>query len=573
MQKKWVIKDVAPAEFLSAQQNTLLGQLLYNRGLTDPQKIDYFLHPHYEKLHDPFSFNDMRKAVDRIWQAIAQKEKIVVYGDYDADGVTATALLAQMFRYLGVTVETYVPDRFSEGYGLNIDAFVEFEKQEVSVVISVDCGTNAIAVAEWCTSHGIDLIITDHHELTGDIPSAFAVINPKNRTDGYPDDQITGVGVAYKLATAILREKLKVIQLKGITEHEFIEHWDKWLLDLVAIGTVADCHSLAGENRTLVYFGLKVMAKTKWVGLQKLLDLVLTENTKNKIDTYTIGFLIAPRINAAGRLEHAQTALQLLLAEDADTAERLANELHAINTRRQEITSRLVSEARELALLQENRKVLIVAHPDWHRGVVGLVAGKLAGDFHKPTIVLEENEQELIGSGRSVGTFDMVAALTHASEFLVKYGGHTQAAGLTVRREVFEQFVKKILEYADTTTFDAENEHMLTIDSALAPEHISLDVVDMLALFEPFGVGNEKPVFTFPQCTVLSTRLVGNGQKHMQMVVRFGSATVQCIGFGLGFLYDTIREGQIVDIAGELLADSWNGMRTVKIRILDIKLV
>ena len=411
MAKIWKLKEKPPKElsdkYLEIDALTL--QLLYTRGLLGKEEIErFFLSPPVRNLYDPFIFTDMQKAVDRIWQAIEQKEKIYIYSDYDADAVTANACLQQTFRYLNFAVESYIPDRFTEGYGLNLEAFKKIKDAGAKLVITVDCGTNSVDVAEYCRQNGIDLIITDHHEITGSTPDSFALINPKNPADKYPDDQITGVGVAYKLASAMLSQKSKVIKSKGIEENQYIAGWDKWLLDLVAIGTVADCHSLFGENRILVNLGLKVLPKTKWLGLRQLMK---TAGIKEGVmpDTHTLGFIIAPRINAAGRLEHANVALNLLMTENTEEAQALALSLEEINRRRQDLTLRLVSEAKEQAELLGDRKVLLLKSKDWPKGVVGLVAGRLAGQYNRPVVVLETGESEATGSARSVGDFDIVA--------------------------------------------------------------------------------------------------------------------------------------------------------------------
>ncbi len=304
---------------------SIVVQLLYNRGINDPDRAEWFLNPDYHNLYDPFLFAEMQTAVDRTWQAIQNQEKILVYGDYDADAVTANAVLQQTFRYLGVDAQSYIPDRFTEGYGLNIEAFQKIKEMGVQLVITVDCGTNSVDVAEYCSQNGIDLIITDHHEITGATPQAFALVNPKNPAEQYPDDQITGVGVAYKFAKALLAQRENVIAQKQIPEDEYQPEWDKWLLDLVAIGTVADCHSLLGENRILVKFGLKVLQKTKWMGLKQLIENAGIDVHTTPPDSKTLGFTVAPRINAAGRLEHADIALQLLITNDFADAITFAN--------------------------------------------------------------------------------------------------------------------------------------------------------------------------------------------------------------------------------------------------------
>jgi single-stranded-DNA-specific exonuclease len=572
MSKLWQLKPPAPQSFHDEfpELDPLTVQLLYNRGLTEPGAVEKFLSPQYDELHNPFLFQDMQKAVEQIWQAIHNKEKILVYSDYDADAVTANAVLQQTFRYLGVEAESYIPDRFTEGYGLNLDAFFKIKEQGAGVVITVDCGTNSVAEAEYCKQNGIDLIITDHHEITGATPEAFALINPKNPADHYPDDQITGVGVAYKLAKAILSHKDNVLAQKGIPENQYVD-WDKWLLDLVAIGTVADCHSLLGENRILVSLGLKVLAKTRWLGLKELLNTAGVDPRALSFDTYILGFILAPRINAAGRLEHADVALDLLLAKDLPTAATLARELETINKRRQDLTARVVSEAREQVELIAERKVLLLTNPGWPRGLVGLVAGKLADEYNRPVIVLEQGEIESTGSARSGGGFNMIEALKAAQHLLVRFGGHKQAAGLTVRTEHVETLYEKILEFAEQHAYENVDDKILELEAELSEPQLNLQTHELIAQFEPFGVNNPKPKFLIRGAKVITKRAVGAEQKHLQMQLLIGNMTIDTIGFNLAYLAAKLDGYTMIDIAAETLADTWNGTTKFKLRIIDIR--
>lgn len=572
MTKVWKLKQTATTAELKNYKNIhpVLAELLWQRGITS-ERVEHFLHTRYEDMFDPFLFSDMQKSIDRVWQAIHNNERIVIYGDYDADAVTANAVLQQTFRYLGVEVGSYVPDRFTEGYGLNIEAFEKIKADGARVVITVDCGTNSVDVAEWCKKNNVDLIITDHHEITAETPKSFALINPKNVADFYPDPQITGVGVAYKLAKAVLSEKLKVIKLKGISEDQYQEHWDKWLLDLVAIGTVADCHSLLGENRIFVTYGLKVLAKTKWPGLYALL-LSAVAGKVPVLDTHILGWLLAPRINAAGRLEHANIALDTLLAEDPIVARDAAVALEQINSRRQDLTARLLSEAREQAVLQQQYKVLVLASPDWQKGVVGIAAGRMANEFGKPVIVLSQSETECTGSARTYGNFNMVEALKATSKHLSKFGGHKEAAGLTLLTANLEPFKRDLALYAeDTIVFGADDDVVLELDAVLDEENLSLDFFDLIEELAPFGAGNTKPVFWLKHGVVISVRKVGGEGQHAQFGFEIGNTQVQAIAFNQGYMCDTLLVGQTVELAAELLADTWNGLRRLKLRVLDIK--
>jgi single-stranded-DNA-specific exonuclease len=571
MAKTWYLKPKAPEAFMEEfpEISPLLLQLLYNRGITDAQAIEHFLTPTYEKLHNPFLFKDMQRAVDRIWQAIRRQEKICIYGDYDADAVTANALLFQTFRYLGVDISSYIPDRFTEGYGLNLEAFGGLKLAGTTVVITVDCGTNSVEVAEYCQDNGIDLIITDHHEITGQTPKAYALVNPKNPADQYPDNQITGVGVAYKLAKALLSQKEQVTQQKGISDDQYVD-WDKWLLDLVAIGTVADCHSLLGENRILVSLGLTVLAKTKWLGLRVLMEAAGLDLAHARLDTHTLGFMIAPRINAAGRLEHANIALQLLTGTDAAESVDLAARLENINKRRQDLTLRVVSEAKEQAELLADRKVIVVAHAEWHKGVVGLAAGKLAEIYKRPVIVLERGEVESTGSARSGNGFDIVAGLKATSHLLSRFGGHKQAAGLTLPTMHVEKFYQGLLAFADQTGYEAV-EPALELAAELQAQDLTLVTQEQVEQLEPYGMGNPKPLFLVSGAQVRSHRIVGNGQKHLQLQIGLADRVVDCIGFNLAYLAERLNGYKVIDLAVELLADSWNGNTKLKLKVVDIR--
>lgn len=573
MPKQWNLKQPAPQEFFESfpELPQVIVQLLYNRGITEPKQVNAFLSPKYENQNDPFLFFDMQKACERIWQAIFKNEKILIYGDYDADAVTANALMHQTFRYLGVDILSYIPDRFTEGYGLNLEAFEKIKAQGASVVITVDCGTNSVDVADFCRENGIDLIITDHHEITGETPQSFALINPKNPEEQYPDDQITGVGVAYKLASALLSNIDNVAKVKNITPQDVVVGWDKWLLDLVAIGTVADCHSLLGENRILVGLGLKVLAKTKWLGLRHLMMSAGIEINSGKLDARALGFVIAPRINAAGRLEHADIALKLLISTEPDEAVKLAGALEQINKRRQDITMRAVSEAEEQVVSLSDRKVLLLTSQDWPKGVVGLIAGRLAETYKKPVIILERGEQESTGSARTGGNFNIVEALKSTSHLLVKFGGHKQAAGLTLKTENVEVFYQNLLEYAESINYEA-TEPSLDVDAELFENSINLETADIVASLEPFGAGNTKPIFVINDVSVVSSKAVGKESQHLQLNLCLGQTFFSCIAFNFGYLAARLSNSDIIDVVVEFLIDEWNGNRRLKFRIIDIKL-
>ena len=613
MPKLWKLKSIIPqevAENLSAYPK-LLAQLLYNRGLTDKNQVEDFLDAKYEKLHDPFLFKDMQKAVDRIWLAIERGEKICIYGDYDADAVTANAVLLQTFRYLGVQAASYIPDRFSEGYGVNLEALEKIKSSGAKIIITVDCGTNSVDAAEFCRKNNIDLIITDHHEIIGEPPKAYALINPKNPDDSYPEQQITGVGVAFKLACGILSSHNKVSaslssrnflseelsretknirdpepsqsldsgysasesleRNSGMTEKVYKGGFEKWLLDLVAIGTVADCHSLMGENRILVKYGLKVLTKTKWIGLRVLVASAALDFAQKLPDTYTLGFTIAPRLNAAGRLEHADIALNLLLESDLTKATEQSLALELINQRRQQLTQTVLSEAKEKVLVIKDRKVLALVGEGWPKGVMGLVAGRLAEEYYKPVIVLEQTAELCTGSARTAGEFNLIEALKFSSEHLVRFGGHKQAAGLTVEKAKFELFYQKILEHADLNIDEKISQRVLELEAELDENDLDVASYNLIASLEPFGVGNPKPKFFVSGVKILSFRPVGATGQHTQYNFQKGQKTIAAIAFNSPMLEKNFKVGDSVDVAAELIHDNWNGNNTIKLKVTDLR--
>ncbi|MBL8030366.1 MAG: single-stranded-DNA-specific exonuclease RecJ [Candidatus Doudnabacteria bacterium] len=569
MQKIWKLKENVSAEDLKVYENlpSVLAKILYNRKIRDEEAVKEFLDPKYEGLNAPFLFLDMEKAVNRIWKAIELGEKICIYGDYDADAVTANAVLRLAFKELGANVYSYIPDRFTEGYGVNLDAVLKIKESGTKIIITVDCGTNSCDVADWCLENGVDFIITDHHEIIGPTPQAFALINPKNPSDTYPYRDITGVGVAFKLASAVL-QNLK----SEILNPKLKPGWEKWLLDLVAIGTVADCHELLGENRILVKYGLKVLEKTKWQGLKALCNKAGLDFKTKKPDAYTLGFVLAPRLNAAGRLEHADVALGVLLEEDPIAAGEKAEYLETVNKRRQELTERIMSEAREEAQKIADRNFLVLMGEGWSKGVVGLAAGKIAEEFNKPTIVLSKEGDYATGSARTVGEFSIIDALKYASENLVRFGGHKQAAGLTLHAGNFENFYLKVLEFTKSNLRPDDLIASVEIEAELLVSELDLYTASALMILEPYGVGNPAPKFLIRDLDVVSHKIVGQGSKHVQLQLQKENKTFSAIGFNMGSKIANILNGSKVQAVCELLEDSWNGQKKLKLKILDIKI-
>jgi single-stranded-DNA-specific exonuclease len=541
-------------------------ELLAMRGFDSEEKILEYLNFDYGKLHDPFLFMDMQKTVTRIFDAIEKKEKIVIYSDYDADAITALSVMYLALKKLGANLDYYIPDRFSEGYGMNIDAVRKICEDGARVIITVDCGINAVEEVEVAKSLKVDVIITDHHELTGNLPKAHAIINPKNPEDHYPFRYLTGVGVAFKVVQALYKG---IQEIPKFLNSQIPPGWEKWLLDLVAIGTVADLQPLIGENRIITSFGLKVLGKTKWPGLRALLAQSSVNNTR--IDTYTLGFIIAPRINAAGRIKHADIAFKLLICEDNVEAEKLATELNALNAHRQMLTEQIMSEAKEQIQLISDKKVLLAAGSNWPKGVVGLVAGRLVEEYGRPVLVMDKGELVATGSARSANNFDLVAALTHAKELLTKYGGHTQAAGFSLVTENIPALHQKLLEYAETLSEESLGP-VLDIDAELSAADLNMETHDVIAKFAPFGFGNHKPKFLTTNLDVLDMRFVGAKNQHMKLRVRKDDLVFDAIGFNQAFWGNMLKLGSKIDAVYELDCNEWNGNRDLQLKIIDLKI-
>src|SRR3989344_1375229 len=417
MKRTWTVKEKVSDYIIKqfSDLHPLTVQLLHNRGLTKTSEIKKFLDPRNEELSSPFELTDMSKAVERILSAIKSKEKITIYADYDADAVTACAVLYYGLQAIGAqNVAYYIPDRFAEGYGVNKDAVEQIAASGAKLIITVDCGINSREEIDKARELGVDVVVTDHHHIIGDLPNASAVVNPK-RNPERPDLQgLTGVGVAFKLVQGLLQQ---------CKSPKIAPQWEKWLLDLVALGTVADCQSLMGENRILVRYGLQVLPKSRWLGLQQLMRTAGLDLSRTP-DTFTLGFIIAPRINAASRIQHGELALKLLITKDLEEAGQLASQLEQLNQHRQRLTEQIVSEARTQIELQQENKILLAVGDDWPKGIVGLVASRLSEEFQRTAAVLERSNGYATGSARSFGEFNLVAAFSANEHVLERFRGH-----------------------------------------------------------------------------------------------------------------------------------------------------
>lgn len=556
--KRWII---APALTLQADENLaafppILRQLLFNRGYATDAEARAFLRAAADFNPDPFQMDGMESAVRRIQKGIAGSEPIAIYGDYDVDGVTATALLVQTLKALGANVRPYIPNRFDEGYGLNTDALDALHADGVRLVVTVDCGIRSPAEATHARSLGLDLIITDHHQPSGELPDAFAVINPKQPGDAYPDKDLAGVGVAYKIAQALLMN----VPSSSFDPND--------LLDLVALGTVADLAPLTGENRVLVRSGLQQMRQTRRQGLFSLAsiaDVALTQITAT-----TIGFMLGPRLNAAGRLESALAAYDLLTTTDVLQAGQLAQQLNNQNRQRQELTRKIQAEAEALALADDpDAPVMFAVHPEFNPGVVGLAAARLVETYYRPAIVGQQGEETTRCSCRSIPEFHITNALDRCADLLVRHGGHAAAAGFTVRNENLSALKERLKCLARDQFFSLDLRPTLTADLEVPFEALRFELTKHLEYFQPTGYGNPDAVFVSRAVKVKSSRTVGADAKHLKLSLTDGNLTFDAIGFRLGHLLGVLPER--VDVLYTFEVNEFNGRTSLQLNLKDVK--
>jgi single-stranded-DNA-specific exonuclease len=538
-------------------------RLLCIRGLGSPDAARAFLNPSLADLHDPFLLADMRPAVDRILRAIAAKERIAIHGDYDVDGVTSTVILRRALELLGAEVTHFIPERLRDGYGLQPAAVDRLHAEGARLVISVDCGIRAVEAAGRARALGIDLIVTDHHEPEAELPPALAVINPKRHDCAYPDKNLAGVGVALKVVQALCQQTGRTAWLPAFVK-------------VAAIGTLADVVPLSGENRIIAKLGLELLSKGPHkVGLRALLDGCGLSG--KSLDSYHIGFVLAPRVNAAGRMSTPDIAARLLLAADetmATEARELAEQLNAENQRRQEEEAGIVTAARRIVetdLEIGSRTVLVVAGEGWHRGVIGIVASKLVDAFHRPAIVLSIDNGVAHGSCRSIPSFNMLAALESCADVMIKFGGHKQAAGLTIPADRIRELRARVNDYADERLGPDDLRPRLWIDGALTFRGIDEQVVSELSSLAPFGAGNPCPVFRTSRVEVVDgPRRIK--ERHLKMAFRQDGRILRGIAWRAREREDFVAENrQALDLAFSLEQDTWNGERYLQLSVADFR--
>ncbi|MBX3282281.1 MAG: single-stranded-DNA-specific exonuclease RecJ [Acidobacteria bacterium] len=537
----------------------LVAALLITRGYDTKEKADEFLTPSLKHLHDPFLLKGMREAVDRIQRAVRSGEKILVWGDYDVDGTTGTVLLRRVFKLLGVESEYHVPNRFTEGYGVNIPALEAAKERGVSLVITVDCGIRSFEPLEWAKENSLDVIVTDHHlsdEAKGN-PPAVAVVNPNQPGCEYPDKHLAGVGVAFKLADALLRE-------------EGLEHETPGFLKIAAIGTVADVMDLTGENRAIVAIGLKDLLLTDNCGLRALMEVA---DCTSEMTSYHIGFRIGPRINAAGRMDVAKHVVELLEETDFVKARQLAALLDSRNRERQQTQQKITELAFAETAEHGLSDFVVVAGEGWHRGVIGLAASRIAEKFYRPAIVLSIEDGIAQGSARSIPNFHLLNALEAAQDLFEQFGGHRAAAGMKIRSERIPELRSRLSEYATATLSSDDLVPELQIDAVLLPETIDLRLVDALSALEPFGQGNPKPIFVTKDLILREEPFVMK-EKHLKLKLESGSGRQLEAVWWDGVERSkgrTPRRGSRIELAYVLEANNWQGNRKVQLVVEDFR--
>lgn len=560
--KRWQIAPRVSSLVVARFPNLhpLIVQILYNRGITTPEQAETFLAPD-ALIGNPFQMRGVNETIDRLRRAIRAGEAIAVYGDFDADGVTATALLVQVLRSLGAKAKPYIPHRVDEGYGLNLDALQQLKDDGVRVVITVDCGVRSLDEVAFGTRIGLDMIVTDHHAPTETLPDAFAVINPKQPQCKYPTKELSGVGVAFKLAQALLRVNERV----PIQKDRIIVSEDA-LLDLVALGTVADLVPLTNENRALVKRGIECLRQSERPGIQALMRHAAIK--PETLDAGDIGFMLAPRLNAAGRLDHALRAYELLTTIYPDEAEKLAQELEGINRERQRLTSDLTMRARDVvAARAETEALLFVVDPEFLEGIVGLIASRLTEEFYRPSVAVHRDEAESRGSARSISEFNIVAALDLCRDLLVRHGGHAMAAGFTVRNENLSALETRLREIAARALSPSELAPTLAVDAEAALTDVNWTLQKSLEQLAPFGYGNREPIFVSRNVIVREARLVGT--QHLKLGLSDGHSVWNAIAFRQGSWVGNLPPR--IDVAYQLEARTWNGETRLQLNVKDIK--
>jgi len=551
---RWNLLPPAPDKRLvsSSGFSPLVAQLLYNRGLTEPSLLEPFITGDKRLSGDPWLLPDMHLAVARLYRALLSGENIAVYGDFDADGITGTALLVQGLSSLGVKVTPYIPHRLTEGYGLKVAALENLHRQGISLVITVDCGITALTEVKRAKRLELDIIITDHHTPLPEIPPAIAIINAKRADSSYPFSELTGAGVAIKLLQALFQ---------GIGKERQLDD----LLDLVAVGTIADMAPLSGENRYLVKEGLKLINTNPRLGIREIISQAGL--SLGSLDAESISWIIAPRLNAAGRLAHAMTSYKLLMTDSPQEARGMAMWLEQKNAERQRLTTNVLAKAREQILAQGISPLLIASDSDYPVGIVGLVASRLAEEFYRPAIVIRTGEKISSGSCRSIPEFNIILALNQCSRLLSQFGGHSQAAGFILPTNNLARLKQHLSQLAAEQLAAVDLHPQLDIDAEVSLPELSGDTFHTIQQLAPFGRGNPAPTFLSLKTEVIDCHTMGDNGEHLKLRLKQGGTVWDCVGFRLGSHLAEISSH--LDIVYNLEIDRWGGAERLRLNILD----
>ena len=555
---RWNLLPPVPDKLLANNTSgfsPLMVQLLYNRGLTEPSQLEAFIAADRRMAGNPFLLPDMHRAVARIYQSLLSGENIAVYGDFDVDGITATALLVQGLTALGGKVTPYIPHRLTEGYGLRTAALENLYHQGISLVITVDCGITALSQVKRARRLGLDIIITDHHIPLPEIPPAVAIVDPKLPDSAYPFSELAGVGVAFKLLQALFQ---------GVGKEQQLDE----LLDLVALGTVADMMPLRGENRYLVKQGLELINSAPRLGVRELVTQAGLDI--GSLDSERISWVIAPRLNAAGRLEHAMTSYKLLMADSLPEAQGLAVWLGQKNAERQKLTTSALAKAREQILAAGISPLLMAGDKDYPAGIVGLVAGRLCEEFYRPAVVVKIGEKVSSGSCRSIPEFNITLALNQCSRLLSQFGGHAQAAGFTLPTKNLNRLEQRLSQLAAMQLEGVDLRPCLDIDAEVGLTDIGGDTFQTTQQLAPFGYGNPVPTFLSRGVEVIDCRTMGISGEHLKLKLRQGGVVWDGVGFRLGSYLAEVASS--LDIVYNLEIDRWGGEERLRLNILDFAL-
>lgn len=565
MQKRWAIascRNQTVSQKLRDELgiNTVLADLLVNRSIESFEEARCFFRPHLSALHDPFLMRDMETAIARIEQAIGNKEKVLIYGDYDVDGTTAVAVVYSFFRQFHSRLEYYLPDRYTEGYGISVQGVDYAAENGFSLIIALDCGIKELDKVAYARERGIDFIIGDHH-LPGDrLPDAVAVLDPKRSDCPYPYKELPGCGIGFKIIQAF-------IQKNNMDINQCYQY-----LDLVAVGIASDIVPITGENRVLTYYGLQKLNTNPCCGLQSLIDL--STHRSNHFTVNDIVFQIGPRINAAGRIDHAKDAVKLLTSKSMQEAAIYSSSIDAQNSQRKDFDVRITEEA--LAMIDgdeelQQRKTTVVFKPDWHKGVIGIVATRLTEKYYRPTVVLTQTNGHVSGSARSVMGFDLYEALNACSDLLDQFGGHKYAAGLTMKPENIESFQQRFEEVVAANILPNMLQREIGIDAVLDLSDIDARFFRILRQFEPFGPQNEAPLFLSKKVQACGMAMIAGGSHLKMTVMQQGTPSFDCIGFGLGGYAEAINRGRPFDICYTIEENVWRDKRNLQLNIKDIR--